>query len=159
MWAKVLFGLARRMRWVTAPLRTMSLIHFARWSTLDRLPGEAKRLPHPLLLFESNFDGALWRYVDAFAYVLGWRMRAVWWTSYDYPGLTPTDGFTAWTEQNSVVADHYYCAYPDASPTTVRAGLAVRERLDTFEAAANELKDDEFALEYKQLLTDVHEHL
>lgn len=160
-WARILFGAARHLPPITEPLRTMSFIHFARWSIVDRLPGDTKRLPVPVLFFESNFDVPLARYVDAFAYVLTRRMKAVWWRAFGYPGLLPTNGFTRWVEHNSIEAGHYYSAYPEATTTMVRAGLAVHERLGTFESANRhrDQSDEDFADAYHRLLTDVQAHL
>lgn len=146
---------------MTDPLRAISFIHFAKWSVVDRLPGDPRKLQTPVLLFESNFDVPLARYVDAFAYVLTQRMRAVWCRAHGYPGLLPTDQFTQWVQRNSIESDYYYCAYPDATTNMVRAGLAVRDRLTQFaaEQRGEEESDDEFARAYLLLLTDLQVHL
>ena len=162
LWSRVFLGIAaRRIPAMTEPLRTLSFIHFARWTVIDRLPGAGDRLPVPVLLFESNFDVSLARYVDAFAYVLTRRFRLVWWRAFGYPGLLPADGFTRWVQRNSIDADHYYCAYPGTTTTMVKGALAVQERLGVFaaEPATRTGSDDEFAAAYRSLLADVGEHV
>ncbi len=161
LWARILFGAARRVSPITATLRTISFIHFARWSLLDRLPGETADLPTPVLLFESNFDVPLARYADAFAYTMKWRMRSVWRLAFGYPGLLPTDRFTKWVEHNSIDADHYYTAYPDATTTMVRAGLTVQSGLEGFARAHRDRteSDEEFAAGFRRLLTEIQVHL
>ena len=162
LWSRLFLGVAaRRFRPLTEPLRTLSFIHFARWTVLDRLPGAAEKLPVPVLLFESNFDVSLARYVDAFAYVLTRRFRMVWWRGYGYPGLLPADGFTKWVQRNSLEAEHYYCAYPETTTTMALAGLAVQERVAAFarDPRARTGSDEEFAAAYRQLLTDLQVHV
>jgi hypothetical protein len=163
LWSRLFLGVAaRRIPPVTAPLRTLSFIHFARWTVLDRLPGAADKLPAPVLMFESNFDVSLARYVDAFAYVLTRRFRLVWWRAYGYPGLLPADGFTRWVERSSIDADHYYGAYAGTTTTTVVGALAVQARLEDFAAdpaTGPESDDEDFAVAYRKLLTDVREHV
>jgi hypothetical protein len=162
LWSRLFLGVAaRRFRPLTQPIRTLSFIHFARWTVLDRLPGAADKLPVPVLMFESNFDVSLARYVDAFAYVLTRRFRLVWWRGYGYPGLLPADGFTRWVRRNSIDADHYYCAYPGTTTTTAVGALAVQERLEAFarDPGPRAASDEEFATAYRRLLADVQVHV
>jgi hypothetical protein len=162
LWSRLFLGVAaRRIAAMTEPLRTLSFIHFARWTVIDRLPGAADKLPVPVLLFESNFDVSLARYVDAFAYVLTRRFRLVWWLGFGYPGLLPADGFTRWVQRNSIDADHYYCAYPGTTTTMAKAALEVHERLEEFagEPGVRTGSDDEFAQAYRALLADVGDHV
>lgn len=161
LWSRLFLGVAaRRFRPLTEPIRTLSFIHFAQWTVLDRLPGAADKLPVPVLLFESNFDVSLARYVDAFAYVLTRRFQLVWWRGYGYPGLLPANGFTEWVQRNSIEPDHYYCAYPETTTATAKAALAVQERLERFarEPGARTGSDEDFAAAYRALLTDVGKH-
>jgi hypothetical protein len=158
LWTRVFLGVvARHFRPLTEPLRTLSVIHFARWTVLDKLPGATDKLPVPVLLFESNFDVSLARYVDVFAYVLTRRFQLVWWRAFGYPGLLPADGFTKWVRRNSIDADHYYCAYADTTTTTAVDALEVQERLEAFahEPGIANRTDEEFAAAYHELLTDV----
>src|ERR1035441_2918484 len=53
------------------PLVELSVIHFARWSVIERLPPSSddpggRLLAHPYLLFESHFDTDTSAYVDNF---------------------------------------------------------------------------------------------
>ena len=59
------------------------MIHFARWSVIERLPPSpdepaGRRLAHPYLLFESHFDTDTSAYVDNFIEITPNRMRLVW---------------------------------------------------------------------------------
>jgi hypothetical protein len=142
------------------PLVEMSVIHFARWSIIDRLPPTADnpdggRLAHPYLLFESHFDTDTSAYVDNFIEVTPNRMRLVWAHSYGYPGVIPSEHFTAWTEANELNDGYYWCAYPEGSVAIIRAGLALEERFDSFQRRAEGMTDEEFEAAWKVFLSEV----
>ena len=76
-WYAALFFGARHIERVTAPMRSQQFIHFCHWMVLSSIPGQdgtSKRLPRPILWFESNYDGDVVRYMDTFARVIPWRM-------------------------------------------------------------------------------------
>jgi hypothetical protein len=156
-WLRTLFAASARWAWVTEPLRRLAFIHFARWTIVDRLPdgdgvadGDGVRLTPPWLLFESNFEGDLPRYIDTFARILPVRMRSVWAFAHGYPGLKPIGPFSAWAVDNAFDESHYYSAYPEATPAMVGAALAVQRRFDEF---LSERGDFEAA--WRRFLTDV----
>jgi hypothetical protein len=152
LWLRTLFAAARHVPQIPHPLKRMSFIYFARWTVLDRMPGDRER--HPVLMFESNFNLKLFDYIDEFAAVMPWRMRAVWSTSYGYPGLLPTREFNEWVEENQFTPSHYYCAYPAATVTMVRAALAVRDAWPNVDLAP-----DGFGDVYRDFLTRVQPSL
>lgn len=154
-WLKSFFALARNIPAITEPLRRYEIIHFANWSIVDRLPGDDRALPRPLLVFQSNFDNDLPEYVDTFAMLLPWRFRAVWFTSSGYPGLIPPDGFYAWVVSLEATPGHYYSAYPDSQTPTVTAALDLDRALQELVDRLDELDPDEFAVEFDRLLTEV----
>jgi hypothetical protein len=156
-WLRILFGAARRYRWVTEPLRRLEFIHYARWVIVDRLPA-GPALPDPWVLFESNFEGGLPRYIDTFVRILPWRMRSMWGVVRGYPGLMPLNRFTAWAEANAFEESHYYCAYPDATPAMVGSALVVDRRFAELEAGSR--RDPvSFEAAWVAFLTDVQRHL
>ena len=160
-WLRLLFWASRRVRFITAPMRRLSSIHFLQWTVLRRVPdgdGTWRRLDRPWLWFESNFDGDLPQYIDTFARALTWRMRAVWAFGEGYPGLFPTGPYQDWTDANHVPGLHSWSAYPEATTSTVGAALRVRERYESFRARVGEVGSGDaqrFATEYGQFLTAI----
>ena len=158
IWLRLLFLVARHVGLVTAPMRRLSTIHFLQWTVLRAVPdasGGTRRLARPWLWFESNFDDDLNQYIDAFARAVPWRMRAVWGSAADYPGLFPSPPYQEWTNANAVPAAHYWCAYPEATTAMVGAALRVGERYRTFRAAVRGVDEHRFSTEYERFLTEV----
>jgi hypothetical protein len=153
-WLRVLFVGARHLDAVTAPMRKLSFIHFIQWTVLDHLPGPSgrTRLPAPVMYFESNFDGDLDQYVDTFAHAVPWRMRMVWSGGLGYPGLFPIEGYKQWSVERVYPTSHYYCAYPDATVTTVVHALAVSRRFDAFLDETRRLDPPAFAVAWRRFL-------
>lgn len=136
-WYRLLFFAARHVPWVTAPMRREQFIHFCHWMLVTDLPdenGRRRRLQRPVLWFESNYDGDVVRYMDTFARVIPWRMRAAWTPTRRFPDMFPAAGFHQWTLDNAYETAHYWSAYPDA--TTRDVGRALR-----LSAAASHLSD------------------
>lgn len=126
VWLPVLFAATRRIPVLTAKLRDLSFIHFARWSLIRELPMNGTRggkLRYPHLFFESNFNGSWDEYIDAFSSRLGRGMSAFWGSSYGFPGPLPTRPFKAYIRSNETEADHYWTAYPGATTTTIERAL------------------------------------
>jgi hypothetical protein len=158
--------------WVTtvtglglSTLRRLSFIHYARWAIIDRLPpreaGDAHRehLNYPYLFFESNFNGTWDQYIDAFSEVVPNRMRAIWGSSFGFPGPLPTGPFKAYIRRNEFVANHYYSAYPEATTTMILSALQLEPRLRRFARRSAGMGAEEFAAAYERFLTDVQRHL
>lgn len=130
----------------------LSFIHFARWSVVDRLadngqPGGGRKLNHPHLYFESNFNGGWEEYIDAFSHVLTDKMRQLWGTSYGFPGPQPTEPFKDYIKHSErrLEASHFYSAYPDATVTMIKQALALDDQLSGLKAIADDLTPEEFA--------------
>jgi hypothetical protein len=120
------------------PLERLAFIYFARWTVIDRLP-PAQPLHTPYLLFESNFDGGLVAYLDAFADRLPTRIAALWQTCYGFAEDVmerargkrfPPGDFKRFVAKNELRVLHFYAAYPDATTLTVRQAIALADRLD-----------------------------
>lgn len=153
---RAFFFVARHQSWVTAPLRRLEVIQFARWSIVERFPGpQGRRPPRPLLVFHSNFDSDLRSYIEVFAQYLPVRFRLVWNSSAGYPGLVPTEGFHRWVSEQEPTPGYYWSAYDAASTAMVQGARHVAGAVDELAARAAELDDDAFAAAYRQLLIEV----
>src|SRR5580658_10308961 len=95
----VVFWVARNITSTLKALEQLSFIHSARWAVIHSFPderegdGEGERLGHSYLFFESNFNGTWDQYIDAFAEVIAPRMKAIWGTSFGFPGPLPVESF------------------------------------------------------------------
>jgi hypothetical protein len=162
LWLPLFCNAARRFEFITAPLRRLAFIRAAHWTIIHAVPdgkGGWQPLRPPQFLFESNYDVDLGPYIDTFAQALPWHMRGVWASGYGYPGVIPTDGFHRWVNEHRFTADHYWCAYPEATAKMVEAGLKIADRLRDFEAAVKTVDDEGFALEYDRLLIELQRYL
>jgi hypothetical protein len=154
----VLFLITRRLPKLTGTLRQLSFIHFARWTVIGRLPYNGPpqktggfRYPH--MYFESNFNGGWEEYIDAFSHILTSGMTAFWGSSYGFPKPLPTAPFKQYIQDNETEADHYYCAYPDATSTMIQRALELDTRLAALKRDAERLDPDAFAAAYRRFLT------
>jgi hypothetical protein len=139
-------------------LRELSFIQSARWSIVSRIPYNGppqrrKRLRYPHLYFESNFNGGWEEYIDAFSYVLRTGMWAFWGSSYGFPSAVPAGPFKSYIKKNALAASHYYSAYPEATATTVLAALEVSPRLAELRLRAKRMTPEEFAVAWREFLT------
>jgi hypothetical protein len=156
----LLFLVARTFPRLTRTLRRLSFIHFARWAIVRRLPYNGppqrrRRLRYPHMYFESNFNGGWEEYIDAFSHILTRGMNAFWGSSYGYPKPLPTGPFKQYIQDNETAADHFYCAYPDATSTMIQSALALDERLAPLRRDAERIDPAAFAAAYRAFLTDV----
>ncbi len=157
IWLALVFFAGRHIASSLKKLQMLSFIHFAHWSVIDEFPdgGDGERLGHSYLLFESNFNGTWDQYIDAFSEVVPERMKAIWGTSYGFPGPLPVEPFKAYIRKNEYVANHYWSAYPDSSTTEVVSATRVVKALDQLTARAARLSPTEFEAAYRTLLTQL----
>jgi hypothetical protein len=150
----LVFLAGRRLTFTLKKLQQLSFIHYARWAVIPRFPdgagGEKRRYTY--LLFESNFNGTWDQYIDAFSEVVPTRMRAIWGSSYGFPGPIPVEPFKAYIRRNEYVANHYWSAYPGASTTEIISAGRVAAALESFDTTP---EPEAFAEAYKQLITDL----
>jgi hypothetical protein len=157
-WYAALFFGARHIERVTAPMRSQQFIHFCHWMVLSSIPdkdGTPKRLPRPILWFESNYDGDVVRYMDTFARVIPWRMRAAWTPTEGFPDVFPPGPFHQWTTDNAYETTHYWSAYPEATTRDVGRALRVHKAFGALPAPGRAITPDEFALEWVGFLASV----
>jgi hypothetical protein len=157
----LVFWAGRHLTFTLKKLQQLSFIHYARWAVIPRFPdgGDGERLHHSYLFFESNFNGTWDQYIDAFSEVVPARMRAIWGTSYAFPGPIPVDPFKAWIRRNEYVANHFWSAYPGAAATEVISAARVADALEAFQRRSAGLPAPAFAAEYARLITDVQADL
>jgi hypothetical protein len=107
------------------------------------------------MYFESNFNGGWEEYIDAFSHILTRGMTAFWGSSYGFPTPLPTAPFKTYIQVNEIEADHYYCAYPDATSTMIQRALTLDDKLAPLKRNAERMAPDEFAAAYRAFLSDV----
>jgi hypothetical protein len=153
----LVFWAGRNLSWTLAKLETLSFIHYARWAVIKRFPdsGGGERLHHTYLLFESNFNGTWDQYIDAFSEIVPLRMKAIWLTSFGFPGPLPVEPFKAYIRHNEFIANHYWSAYPGATTTEIVSAKRVEEALEELKGSSAELTPEAFAVAYESLLNKV----
>lgn len=149
---------------LTALLRSLRFIHFARWAVISDFaynapPQKPERLRYRYLLFQSNFNGSWAEYIDAFSYLMPIRMFGVWGTSFGFPGAKPVEPFKAYIRRNEYAASHYYSAYPEASTRMILASLELEERFRAFQRSVDGGDPQRFAAEWQWFLTDMQRHV
>jgi hypothetical protein len=157
----LVFWAGRNIKQTLEKLEQLSFIHFARWAVIKRFPDEqgGERLNHSYLLFESNFNGAWEQYIDAFSEIVARRMKAIWGTSFGFPGPQPVEPFKAYIRHNEFVANHYFSAYPGATTTEIVSAARVEAALEDLSRASAGLDPDSFRAAYAAFLTKVQRDL
>jgi len=154
----IVFWFGRNATWTLKKLQMLSFIHFARWIVMPRLP-DGEKLHYRYLFFESNFNGLWDQYIDAFSEVVPARMKAIWGTSYGFPGPIPVEPFKAYIRKNEFVANHYWSAYPSATTTEILSAQRVAAALDDLRTRSARLDPDAFARAYHAMLSEVQRDL
>jgi hypothetical protein len=151
------FWVGRNVTATLEKLERLSFIHYARWALIERFPdgGEGERLHHTYLFFESNFNGTWDQYIDAFSEVVPLRMKAIWGTSYGFPGPIPVEPFKAYIRRNEFIANHYWSAYPGATTTEIVSARRLATAFERFRRASARLGPDAFKAAYDSFLADV----
>jgi hypothetical protein len=147
-------------------LRTLSLIHYARWVVLrphqfphlsDDQPKE--RLKYSYMLFFSNFNGSWTQYVDSFHMAIPGGLNLIWNKNIRYPKSVPLQPFHRYIVFNQIWTDHYYNAYPLASSNDIKSAMALRSALLEFSGSIEKLSDAEFYKAYKRFLFENQAYL
>ncbi len=160
-WLKGIFLLPKLLPHRSITLKALSFIHFARWSVVTELadpadPSRKRKLNHPHLYFESNFNGGWEEYIDAFSHVLTDKMTQLWGSSYGFPGPQPTVPFKDYIKHSEVrlEASHFYSAYPESTVSQISQSLQLDEHLERLKATAEYLSPEEFARAFKELTAE-----
>jgi hypothetical protein len=153
----LVFWAGRNIEATLRKLETLSFIHYAHWAVIERFPdgSDGERLNHTYLYFESNFNGTWDQYIDAFSEVVPFRMKAIWGTSFGFPGPLPVEPFKQYIRTNEYVANHYWSAYPGATTTEIISAGRVEAELAEFRARVAGLDSAEFATAYREFMAKV----
>jgi len=119
----------------------------------------AEQLNYDYLFFLSTFNGPWGPYIEAFADVLYLPLDTVWFFSVGYPFARPVAPLKAYIQRNQIESDHSYSAYPGASVRDVRAGLELRNDVESLARNASGLSPEQFALEFDRLLMSAQNKL
>jgi len=154
-----LFAITRAVPQTLAAMDSLSFISFASWSLVRDVPyngppQHTRRLRYSHLFFEVHFNGSWAQYIDSSVRVLTNGMKAYWSSSKAFPGPLPAGPFQAFFRVHEVDLSHYYCAYPDATVTIVRAALELEQRLDMFAHRAGLIQEDAFDAAWDAFLED-----
>ncbi len=157
----LVFWAGRNIAATLKKLEALSFIHYARWAVIKRFPDGAggERLSHTYLLFESNFNGTWDQYIDAFSEIVPFRMKAIWGSSFDFPGPLPVEPFKDYIRRNEFVASHYYSAYPGATTTEIVSAARVEPALAELVRSSAALDPDAFRAAYRTFLSKVQRDL
>jgi hypothetical protein len=159
LWIAVSWPVARRSAFVTAPLRKLSFIHFARWAVIRRWPpdrgGGRDRAAPRSLLFLTSFDGSDLQYIEAFVRVVPGRINGLYWGAKGFPGSRRFGPVERYIADHSHHVDHFWMAHPEASTTMVDQALKLKLAYD-LHATRLEIDDPErFGAEWRRFLTTV----
>jgi hypothetical protein len=120
-----------------SPLARVRGTHFARWVVLDQLvyqgpPQKRDAWKAPRLLFTSNFDGPLARYLEALRTGLGADGDRIFACCSGYPGSADARAWSSWLMARHVPSALFFAAYGDETVDEVRTNLELRARLIAF---------------------------
>lgn len=154
IWLWLVFWIGRHIPATLRSLERLSFIHYARWVVIKHFPGEdgGQRLNYSYLMFESNFNGTWDQYIDAFSEVVAFSMRAIWGSSFGFPGPLPVEPFKAYIRHNELVANHYWSAYPGATTTEILSAARVQSTLEDFIRSSAGLEPEAFRASYESFL-------
>jgi hypothetical protein len=146
-------------------LRTLSLIHYARWVVIrpSRFPnlGHGQPREHTRYAYEmfmTNFNGSWNQYIDSFSMSIPAGLDLLWRTNVNYPKSVPIEQFHRYIEANQIPTDYYYDAYPLATSNDVKSAERVRAALLDLAAIAGQVSDDDFQAAYnRQVLALQHD--
>ena len=127
-----------------SPLERLAGTHFARWLILtdwvkDPGQGSEDHLDSSYLIFTSNFDGPLDRYLDELCEKLAPDAPQIWGRCVGCPPGAAGAELKAYLLHNKIDTGFFVAAYPHATVAQVKAALAARERLIAFAVAAQEM--------------------
>lgn len=154
-----LFVITRAVPKALEAMDKLSFISFASWSLVREIPyngvpQKTRRLRRAHLFFEVHFNGSWAQYIDSSVRVLTTGMKAFWASSETFPGPLPAAPFQRFFRDHEVDTSHYYCAYPDATVTIVRAALELEQRLDMFAHRAGVIQEEAFDRAWDAFLED-----
>jgi hypothetical protein len=123
----------------SSPLQRLGMVHFAPWVVVpdfvsDRSQPRPEHLPSPYLLFSATFDGSLDAFFDDLCDKLATEAETIWACCKGAPVPTRGAPLQEYLKHNQIATGLFYAAYPNASVTTVKRALDVREKAIAFAA-------------------------
>lgn len=120
-----------------SPLARVGTTHFARWVVIRQLvyEGDGQKpdtLSCPHLLFTSNFDGPLDRYLDALARLSLPEAHAIWSHCIGSPREEAPRQLIDYLLRHTIDTTMFYSAYPKTTVAQIRESLALRRRFGDF---------------------------
>lgn len=165
---RIIFALARTPLLANrlTGLRTLSLIHYARWVIVrpEDFPRLSDTQPQEDLcyayeFFFSNFNGSWDQYIDSFSMAISKGLDLLWYGNIGYPRSIPINRFHNYINANSIQTDYYYSAYPLASSNDIKAARRVRITLQELAGQIDSLSDDDFFRAYNRSLVKLQDNL
>jgi hypothetical protein len=153
--------LQRRGHVLPKDANKLSMISFARWSLVRKVPPKEGtrtlvdvRLPTPYILFETNYNGDTDQYFEAFSYTSGMPITLVWMGTYGKPPVKRVGAFIRFINDNKSKPAAFYTAYPQDSAKTIRSSLEVKWLHCSLKKREPKMDDAKFLREYKKFLRD-----
>jgi hypothetical protein len=125
-------------------LARLDQLHASRLQIFDQLVHQGAgqkpdRLRSNYLVFTASFDGDLDAFLDAICDRLAPEADSWWRHCAGYPGTSDRAAFKRYIADHQIHTNLFASAYPNASVTTVRESLALRDRVVDFAADAQGL--------------------
>ncbi len=147
-------------------LKTLSLIHYARWAIVspEQFPRLDESQPQETIkytyeFFFSNFNGSWEQYVDSFHMAIPKGLDLFWLKNVKYPRSVPLDPFHRYINFNQIWTNHYYNAYPMASANDVKSAKKVKASLIELSQNLEEDNPETFQQKFSAMLTDLQHDL
>lgn len=141
-----------------SPLARVPGTHFARWVVIGDVVLEEpdQRRDHltlPRLLFTSNFDGPVERYLEVLRTGLAEDADAIWGHCAGYPGRGDAAAFARYLRAHQIESALFFAAYGDRTVADVQRSLAVRRSVIDFALRAQGLGAAELQAAFQQAFT------
>lgn len=138
-----------------SPLARLGQVHTSRLQIFDRLvyqgsPQKRDNLVSSYLVFTASFDGSLDPFLEALSDVLGATADSWWRHCVAYPGTRDLAAFKAWIRHNQIDTSLFAVASPNETVASVRAALALRERVVAFAIAAQDMNERELQENFRR---------
>ena len=163
---KLYFWVAGKRPSTLAGLKTLSLIHYARWVVVGRnqfphlSPDQPReKLKYAYMLFFSNFNGSWDQYVDSFTFAIPAGLDLFWKGNVRYSKSVALTPFHRYIQYNQLETIHYYNGYPLATSNDIKSAKTVRDSLLEFGRHIDQGSDEEFMKRYRTLLRGLQHDL
>ena len=138
-----------------SPLAKLETTHFARLVIIPQLIHEGgwqrrDELKNQYLLFATDFDGPLERYLDDVCDRMGEEADGIWSHCVGYPGTSDREAFKRYVRHNQLETKFPFAPYGDRTVAEVRSALALRERLTAFAIATQGMAPAELYEAYRR---------